>query len=93
MVTKKMVFSQDERVFIVESYFSTQSLVAVQDLFRRKYRNKPAPNKTSVLRLVAKFRQTGSVNNKEHNRSVTVLNTETLAEIKHRLRSSPKKID
>lgn len=83
IVREKMVSSQEKCILIIESYFSTRSVVSVQEYFNKSSRDKP--NKTSVLKLVTKFREIGSVNNEEHNRSITVLNADTIAEIEDQL--------
>jgi hypothetical protein len=54
---RKMVYSQQERVFILERYFSSKSFVAVREAFHRVYPDKDIPNKATVNSLVKKFRE------------------------------------
>jgi hypothetical protein len=48
-------------VFILEHYFTSKSFAAVHEAFSNAYPDKGVPNKTTVHRLVTKFRDTGSV--------------------------------
>jgi hypothetical protein len=41
-----MVYSQAERVFILEHYFASNSFVAVREAFSNAYPDKEVPNKT-----------------------------------------------
>jgi hypothetical protein len=56
-----MMYSRAERVFILEHYFASKSFSAVREAFSNAYPDKEVPNKTTVHRLVTKFRDTGSV--------------------------------
>jgi hypothetical protein len=56
-----MVYSRAERVFILEHYFASKSFAAVREAFSNVYPDKEVPNKTTIHRLVTKFRDTGSV--------------------------------
>jgi hypothetical protein len=55
------VYSRAERVFILEHYSSSKSFAVVREAFSNAYPDKEVPNKTTVHRLVTKFRDTGSV--------------------------------
>jgi hypothetical protein len=56
-----MVYSWAERLLIPELYFASKSFAAVREAFSNAYPDKEVPNKTTVHRLVTKFRDTGSV--------------------------------
>ena len=64
----KMVWSNEQRPFAVETYFSqSHSIVAVQGAFRTRYQIPPrdrVPDRKSVLLWVENFRETGSVSEK-----------------------------
>jgi hypothetical protein len=49
-----MVYSQAERVFILENYFASKSFAAAREVFNNVYPDKEAPNKTTIHRLVTK---------------------------------------
>jgi hypothetical protein len=57
---ENMVYSQAERVFILEHYFASKSFAAVPEAFSNVYPDKEVPNKTTIHKLVT-FRGTGSV--------------------------------
>jgi hypothetical protein len=48
-------------VFILEHYFASKSFAAVLEAFSNAYPDKIVPSKTTIHRLVTKFRGTGSV--------------------------------
>jgi len=60
-----MVWSNEQRAFVVETYFSqSHSIVAVQRAFRTRYQIPPrdrVPDRKSILLWVENFRETGSV--------------------------------
>jgi len=61
----KMVWSNEQRPFAVETYFSqSHSIVAVQRAFRSCYQIPPrdrVPDRKSILLWVENLRETGSV--------------------------------
>ena len=57
--------SIDERVKIIELFVSCQSIVETQRKFRTCYNKKNAPTRKSIERIVAKFKQNGSVKNQQ----------------------------
>jgi ABC-type transport system involved in Fe-S cluster assembly fused permease/ATPase subunit len=65
---KKMSFSQVQGVFIVEHYLASHSNLICQNASRDTFHNSHLPNKSTVSRLVNRFRDTGSV--QDRNRSV-----------------------
>jgi hypothetical protein len=48
-------------VFTLENYFASKLFVAVRETLRKAYTDKEVPHKTTIHRLVARFRLTGSV--------------------------------
>ena len=64
----KMVWSNEQRAFAVETYFSqSHSIVAVQRAFRTRYQiphRDRVPDRKSILLWVENFRETGSVSEK-----------------------------
>jgi hypothetical protein len=56
-----MVYSREERVFILEHSFASKSFVSVRESFGDAYPDKEVPNETTVHRLVTKFLDTRSV--------------------------------
>ena len=61
----KMVWSNEQRAFAFETYFSqSHSIVAVQRAFRTRYQIPPrdrVPDRKSILLWVENFRETGNV--------------------------------
>ena len=51
------MFSQEQRVFIVEHYFSSLSYARVVNEFREKYPGDKVPNNSTITRLIALFRE------------------------------------
>jgi len=64
----KMVWSNEQRAFVVETYFSqSQSIVAVQRAFRTRYQIPPRDrvlDRKYILLWAENFRETGSVSEK-----------------------------
>jgi inhibitor of nuclear factor kappa-B kinase subunit alpha len=54
-------YSIDERVFMVENYFSSGSSLEVVKAWQDKFPNIKPPRPQTILDVVAKFRKTGSV--------------------------------
>jgi hypothetical protein len=86
-----MVFSQDQRVFIVEHYFSTQSYAECHNVFRNSFPDYVVPNKSTVQCLVKRFPETGSTGKKCHSGHRCVLSNDSLEDIRAHLRQSPRK--
>jgi transposase len=83
-----MVFSQDQRVFILEHYFSTRSYAECQNAFRNSFPDSVVPNKSTIQRLVERFRETGSIGEKHRSNSPSVLSNDSLEDT---LLQSPRK--
>ncbi|GFW87138.1 DUF4817 domain-containing protein [Trichonephila clavipes] len=56
-----MMFSQEQRIAIVEFYFSTKSHCHVINAFQQKYPSETSPNTSTITQVVLRFRDTGSV--------------------------------
>jgi hypothetical protein len=63
----RMSFPQVQRVCIVEHYLASRSYLSCQNEFRDTFSYSPVPNKSTLSRLVNRFRDTGSL--QDRNRS------------------------
>ena len=54
-------FSVYERTKLIEWYLATKSLVTVRRRFAREFPKRRVPHNSTILRLYAKFCETGSV--------------------------------
>jgi transposase len=86
-----MIFSQDQRVFILEHYFSTRSYAECQNAFRNSFPDSVVPNTSTIQRLVERFRETGSIGEKRRSGRPSVLSNDSLVDIRARLLQSPRK--
>jgi transposase len=86
-----MVFSQDQRVFVLEHYFSTRSYAEYQNAFRNSFPDSVVPNKSTIQCLVGRFRETGSIGEKRRSGRPSVLSNGSLEDIRVRLLHSPRK--
>jgi hypothetical protein len=86
-----MIFSQDQRVFILEHYFSTWSYAECQNAFRNSFPDSVVPNKSIVQSLVERFRESGSTREKRRFGRSSVLSNGSLEDIRARLLQSPRK--
>ena len=87
-------FSVHERTKILESYFSTKSVVLTQRAFRREFPGRKVPCRKTITNIVEKFRNTGSVgnDNKGHSgRQVTVRTPANVQAVREHLEQSPRK--
>jgi hypothetical protein len=48
-------------VFIVEHYLASRSYLTCQNEFRDTFPDSPVPNKSTISRLVNRFRDTGTL--------------------------------
>ena len=85
-----MVFTLQQRILIIEVYFKTSSPDAVRVAFGTKYPTLNAPSNETIRKLVAKFRDTGSVTNRSKKRTRTVLNSECLDAISESIENDPQ---
>jgi len=89
----KMVWSNEQRAFAVETYFS-QSIVAVQRAFRTHYQIPPrdrAPDRKSILLWVENFRETGSVSVKRWGRPRNSQTPENIEAVRRSILQSPSR--
>jgi hypothetical protein len=86
-----MVFSQDQRVFILEHDFFTRSYGECQNAFRNSFPDSVVPNKSTIQRLVERFRESGSIYEKCRSGRPSVLSNDSLEYIRARLLQSPRK--
>jgi transposase len=86
-----MFFPQDQRVFILEHYFSTRSYAECQNAFRNSFPDSLVLDKSTVQCLVERFRETGSIGEKCHSGHPSVLSNDSLEVIRARLLQSPRK--
>jgi transposase len=84
-------FLQDQRVFILEHYFSTRSYAECQNEIINSFPDSVVPNKSTIQRLVESFRETGSTGEKRRSGSPSVLSDDSLEDIRTRSLLSPRK--
>jgi hypothetical protein len=82
---------QDQRAFIFERYFSTRLYAKCQNAFRNSFPDCVVPNKSTIQRLVERFRETGSTGEKSRSGRPSVLSNDRLEDIRARLLQSPRK--
>jgi AraC-like DNA-binding protein len=86
-----MVSSQDQRVFILEHYFSTRSYAECQNAFRNSFPDSVVPNKSTIQRLVDRLREARSTGEKRCSGRPSVLSNDSLEDTRARLLQSPRK--
>jgi hypothetical protein len=86
-----MFFSQDQRVCILEHYFSTPPYAECQNVFRSSFSDSVVPNKCTVQRLVERFRETESTDEKRRSGRPSVLSNYSSEDIRFRLLQFPRK--
>lgn len=59
-------YTIQEKVDMVGWHYAAHSLQQICDLFSVKYQDRPIPSKSTVQRIIKKFTETGSVQNKEN---------------------------
>jgi hypothetical protein len=75
---KTVFFPQDQRVFTLEHHFSTRSYAECQNAFRNYFPDSVVTNKSTVQRLVERFRDTGSIGEKRRSGRPSVLSNDSL---------------
>jgi hypothetical protein len=86
-----MVFPQDQRVFILEHYFSTLSYAECHNAFRNSFPDSAVPNKSTIQRLMERFCETRSIGEKRRSGCPSVLSNDSLEDIRACLLPSPRK--
>ena len=91
----KMVWSNEQHAFAVETYFSrSHSIIAVQRAFRTRYQIPPwdrVPDRKSILLWVENFRGTGSVSKKRRGRPRTSRTPENIEAVRRSVLQSPRR--
>jgi hypothetical protein len=87
----RMSFSQVQRVFIVEHYLESRSYLTFQNQWRDILPNSPVPNNSTLSLLVNRFRDTGSVQDRNRSGRPSVLSDNSLDDIRQTLLCSPRK--
>ena len=94
-VVVKMVCSNEQRAFAVETYFSqSHSIVAVHRTFRTLYQTPPrgrVPDRKSILLWVENFRETRSVSEKRWGRPRTYRTPESFEAVRRSVLQSPRR--
>lgn len=85
----KSHFSLEQRVFMVEEYFKFRSYVICATRFRERFPGCSPPQKPTIYRAVTRFRRTGSVLDRKRVRTSTILDEQTLDEVRQRLIDTP----
>jgi len=75
-----MRLTVEERVFILESYLKAMSDAHCRQSFFEKFRRQ-APVKSAIAKIITKFRETGSLLDKNRNRQKSVLRPGILQDI------------
>jgi hypothetical protein len=68
-------------VFVLQHYFASKSFAAVRETFSNAYPENKVPNKATIHRLVIFFWDIGSVCDRKHAQSRTVLTGETFHKV------------
>jgi hypothetical protein len=85
-----MRLTVEERVFILDSYLKTMSYVHCRQSFLKKIRRQ-APVKNAIAKMIKKFRETGSLLDKNLNRQKSELTPGILQDIQTAITRSPHK--
>jgi hypothetical protein len=85
-----MRLTVEEHVFILESYLQTMSYVHCRQSFFEKFRRQ-APVKSTIAKIIKKFRETGSLLDNKRNWQKSVLTPGILQDIQTAITRSPHK--
>ncbi|GFT58928.1 DUF4817 domain-containing protein [Trichonephila clavipes] len=69
------MFSQEQRIAIMEFYFAIKSQCRVINAFQQKYPGETAPNESTITLLVQRFRDTGSVSDRKRSGRASIVKT------------------
>ena len=83
-------YNLEERVFIVRTYWKTESIKSFQQQFLEKFGGRHLPSKSSIWALSKKLETKGTLLDK-HTGSCPKMSEETIQSVKDRLLVSPKK--
>ncbi|GFS73743.1 DUF4817 domain-containing protein [Trichonephila clavipes] len=84
------IFSQEQRIAIVEFYFATKSHSRVMNAFQQKYPGEAALNASTITLLVQRIRGTGSVADRKRSGRASLVETK-VADVETALQRSPMK--
>jgi len=56
-----MMFDIEKRIFVVKSYYKSESLVTVRRAFKKKFNTRKLPTDASILEIIKTFGKTGAV--------------------------------
>ncbi|GFT51802.1 DUF4817 domain-containing protein [Trichonephila clavipes] len=73
------MFSQDQRIAIVEFYFEIKPHCRVINAFQQKYPGETAPNASSITLLVQLFHDTGSVADRKRSYRASTVKTKVVS--------------
>lgn len=74
----KVKFSQTQRIFIIEQYFSAISFVKLIEAFKETDPNAPDLKKTTIYCLATEFHETGIVHKKKRSDRPFVLSSDKI---------------
>lgn len=84
--------STEQRIFIVLQYSQTQNTTDVQNAFRARFPERPAPHKTTILKNVRKYSREGTslnCNKGNSGRRRTTRSEENIADVRALLEENP----
>ena len=90
-VHSRMVYSLEERIFILEQYIRSLSYGTTAACFAEAYPEKTPPNKSTIKRLYDKFKTTGSVVDAPRSGRPKVLTEDKVTDISAAMAISPHK--
>jgi hypothetical protein len=74
-----------QRVFIVEHCLASRPYLTCQNEFRDTFLDSPVPDKSTISRLVNRFRDTGSVQDRNRSGRTSALSDDSLDDIRQTL--------
>ncbi|XP_036425950.1 uncharacterized protein LOC118807891 isoform X1 [Colossoma macropomum] len=85
-----VVYSIEQRVFMVRTYWVTNSFKQCQSEFRKKYGVRDVPSKSVIQKMVRKLETTGSLI-PSHGGGRPKMSQDTIDDVQHRLQQTPSK--
>ncbi len=84
------MLTDNQRIYIVENYFTTNSYQQIISLFKCKFPSVLTPNKVSIACMVKKFCKEGTVKNFTHQRHHPILIPTKMSEIRATFSTTPQ---
>jgi len=84
------VYSDAEKICILEGYFKTGSCNEVRNILRLRFPNATPPVNSTIHRLVYKFRKTGSIVNISKPHKPSILTEELITVIQNEVMENPR---